>query len=107
MIVSFPLSTIVTLPDTGASIMSAPFSRTFAASARLTAGLTVLISMSNFPGPRPASNPFGPSDAPCSAAVLVTMQKVKSAAWQTARPESAHFMPAEMRSCAFSFGKIS
>ena len=37
----------MTLPDTGESTMSAPFSRTFSASARLAAGLTVLMSMSD------------------------------------------------------------
>ena len=41
---SFPCISVITLPDTGESIMSAPFSRTLAASPRLAAGLTVLIS---------------------------------------------------------------
>ena len=50
IIESLPCSSVMTLPDTGASTMSAPCSRTFAASARLTAGLTVLMSMSSLPG---------------------------------------------------------
>jgi hypothetical protein len=36
----------MTLPETGASTMSAPFSRTFFASDLLTPGLTVLMSIS-------------------------------------------------------------
>ena len=58
--------------------MSAPFSRTFAASARLTSGLTVLMSMWNLPGEIPASNPSGPSVTAESAAALVTIVKVTS-----------------------------
>ena len=41
---NFPSCNVITLPETGESTMSAPRSRTFAASARLTAGLTVLMS---------------------------------------------------------------
>ncbi len=94
------------LPDTGASTMSAPFSRAFAASARLAAGPTVLMSMSSLPAPRPASSPSGPSDAPSSAAVLVTMTKVVSAASHTARGEEAHFPPIATSSGSFA-GKRS
>ena len=42
---------VMTLPETGASTMSAPLSRTRAASPRLTAGLTVLISIRSFLAP--------------------------------------------------------
>ena len=58
---SLPCWRVMTLPETGASTMSAPFSRTLAASARLTAGLTVLISTQTLPGPSPSNRPFGPS----------------------------------------------
>src|SRR5580658_9632584 len=37
---SLPSCSVITLPETGASTMSAPFARTFSASPRLTAGLT-------------------------------------------------------------------
>ena len=41
---SLPCSSVITLPDTGASSMTAPRSATRSASARLAAGLTVLMS---------------------------------------------------------------
>ncbi len=91
----------MTLPETGASIMSAPFSRTFAASARLTSGLTVLISMWNFPDEIPASNPSAPSVTAASAAAFVTIVKVMSEANATAFGESANFIPRSINHCAF------
>src|SRR5208282_1354697 len=54
---NFPSCRVITLPETGASTMSAPTARTFAASARLTAGLTVLMSINVLPALNPASNP--------------------------------------------------
>src|SRR5208282_4674008 len=97
---SLPCCNVMTLPETGASIMSAPFSRTFAASARLTSGLTVLMSMWNLPAEIPASNPCGPSVTAASAAALVTMVKVTSDATATAWGESANFMPLSINHCA-------
>ena len=90
----------MTLPETGASIMSAPFSRTFAASARLTSGLTVLMSMWNLPAPMPSSNPSGPSVTAASAAAFVTMVNVTSDAAATALGDSANFMPLSISHCA-------
>ena len=84
---SLPCCSVITLPETGASTMSAPFSRTLAASARLTAGLTVLMSMWNFPVEKPASNPSGPSVIAVRAVAFVTIVKVTSAFWATARGE--------------------
>ena len=46
---NLPSCRVMTLPETGASTMSAPFSRTLAARARLTVGLTVLMSMKILP----------------------------------------------------------
>src|ERR1700757_5475727 len=48
---SFPSWSVITLPDTGDSTMSPPFSRIFPAISRLNAGLTVLISTNSFSGP--------------------------------------------------------
>ena len=98
---SLPCSRVTTLPDTGASTISAPFSRTLAARARLTAGLTVLMSISTFPAPMPASNPSAPYATSSTAEEFVTITKVRSAAWHTARGESAHFMPLSINHCAF------
>ena len=52
-------ASVITLPETGASIMSAPFSRTLAARARLTSGLTVLMSMWNLPGRKAREQSIG------------------------------------------------
>ena len=61
---------MITLPETGESTMSAPFSRTLAASARLTVGLTVLMSMKILPALMPASMPSWPfGDSRCSGGV--------------------------------------
>ena len=80
--------------------MSAPFSRTFAASARLTVGLTVLMSMKILPALKPASIPSGPSVIAVMAAELVTMANMKSEALATARGESAHCIPFSTSHCA-------
>ena len=82
--------------------MSAPFSRTFAAKARLTVGLTVLMSMKSFPAASPTSIPSGPSVIAAMAAALVTMAKVKSDALATARGESAHCIPFSTSHCALA-----
>src|SRR5215831_1033353 len=98
---SFPSCKVTTLPETGASTMSAPLARTLAASARLTAGLTVLISTNVLPGPRAETSPSGPSATASRAAALVTMAKTTSAAAVTARGESAQRMPLSISHCAF------
>ena len=77
---SLPASSVDTLPDTGASTMSAPFARTFSATSRLTAGLTVLLSTTTLPSRRPARNPSAPSDTASSDFESVTMTKITSAA---------------------------
>ena len=66
----------MTLPETGESTMSAPRARTFAASARLTVGLTVLMSMKVLPALKPASSPSGPSVMDWIAAALVTIARM-------------------------------
>src|ERR1700730_9300853 len=81
--------------------MSAPLPRTLAASARLTAGLTVLMSAKILPCPSPASSPSGPSVMADKATALVTMAKVTSPAADTALGESAHPMPRSISHCAF------
>src|SRR5437899_482097 len=90
---SFPSCSVITLPDTGESTRSPPFSLTLAASSRLNAGLTVLMSTKILPGVTPASIPSEPFITAPNAAVFVTMENVKSAAPTTARGVSAHFMP--------------
>ena len=89
------------LPETGASTMSPPFSRTLAAMSRLYAGLTVLISTKILPRVTPASIPSAPFITAPSAAELVTMEKVTSAAATTARGELAHFIPFLINHSAF------
>src|ERR1700740_3783861 len=82
--------------------MSAPFSRTLEASARLAAGLTVLMSIRTLLALNPARNPSGPSATVFSASVFVTMHNVISAAAETARGVSPHFMPRSTSHCAFA-----
>ena len=98
---SLPASSVATLPDTGASTMSAPFARTFSATARLTAGLTVLMSTTTLPWPKTGQEPVGPSDTASSAFESVTMTKITSAASATALGESPHFIPRSISHCAF------
>ena len=98
---SFPSCSVTTLPETGASTMSAPRARTFAATDRLNAGLTVLISMSTLPGANPARMPSGPSTIISSAAEFVTIENVKSEAAATSLGLPAHFMPFSIRRAAF------
>src|SRR5579862_1683205 len=99
---NFPSCRVITLPDTGESTMSAPRARTFSASARLTAGLTVLMSMNVFPVVNPARSPSGPSVTAWIAWEFVTMAKVKSDELATARGESAHCMPFSTSHCALA-----
>ncbi len=77
---SLPCSSVTTLPETGASTMSPPFSRTFAAKARLTAGLTVLMSMMTLPASTPASNPSAAYATSSTAEEFVTITNTTSAA---------------------------
>src|SRR5579872_5831903 len=81
--------------------MSAPFSLTLEASARLADGLTVLISIRILSALNPARNPSGPSATVFKASVFVTMDKVTSAAAETARGVSPHFIPWSTSHCAF------
>src|SRR5467141_2812418 len=81
--------------------MSAPFSRTLEASTRLAEGLTVLMSIRTLPALNPARNPPGPSETDFKASVLETIEKVTSAAAETARGESPHFIPRSTSHCAF------
>src|SRR5579863_7485610 len=82
--------------------MSAPFSRALAATLRLYWGLTVLISIRNFPGATALRIPSGPSMIAASAFSFVTIEKVKSADAHTARGESAHFIPRSIKRCALA-----
>src|SRR5713226_1629879 len=90
---SFPSCSVITLPETGESTMSPPFSLTLPATSRLYAGLTVLMSAKILPGAAPASIPSGPFITAPSAAEFVTIENAKSEAATTARAESAHFIP--------------
>ena len=94
------------LPETGESTMSAPRARTFSTVSRLTTGLTVLMSTTIFPGPRPAMKPSGPSATPSSAAESVTITKITSAACATSRGVLPHFMPLSSSHCAFDFVRL-
>src|ERR1700675_3970389 len=98
---SFPSCSVITLPDTGASTMSPPFSRIFPAISRLNAGLTVLISTNNFPGVAAAIIPSGPFITAPSAAEFVTIEKITSDSATTARGVSAHFIPFLISHSAF------
>src|ERR1700730_8956315 len=90
------------LPETGASTMSAPFSRTFAHTTRLKAGLTVLISISTLPASKPARTPSGPSIMEFKASDVVTIENVKSQAVATSRGEAAHCIPFSIRRSALA-----
>src|SRR5712691_9926753 len=70
MIVSVPVCTCGTLPDTGASSIAAPRSFTRCARSRLTCGLTVLMSTQTFPAARPARIPSGPDATSLEDAVV-------------------------------------
>src|SRR3989304_5427211 len=84
MIESLPCSSVLTLPETGASSICPPRAATCVARSALTAGLTVLMSTYTFPCASPASSPAGPSVIARSAPVSRTMLKVTSAARATA-----------------------
>jgi hypothetical protein len=94
------------LPETGASTISAPFSLTFAATARLTSGLTVLMSMTTLPAESPASRPSGPLVTASSEAEFVTITKMKSAAWQTAFGDPANVIPFSTSQSAFDLVRL-
>src|SRR6266576_3960420 len=98
---SLPSCKVITLPETGASNRSPPFSRTFSASSRLNAGPTVLISTKILPGFTPASIPSGPFITAANAAELVTMESVMSLALTTSLGVFAHFIPFLMSHPAF------
>ena len=55
-----PLSTVVTLPETGVSMSTAPVARTSSSSPRIVSGATVLVSATTVPGARPATSPSSP-----------------------------------------------
>ena len=86
--------------------MSPPLARTRSASARLAAGLTVLMSTTILPGPMPSTSPSGPLAAASSAAESVTITKTTSEAAATARGESPHFMPLSSSHCAFALVRL-
>src|SRR5215469_2796713 len=90
---SLPSCKVITLPETGESTRSPPFSRTFSAISRLNAGLTVLRSTRILPGFTPASIPSGPFITAANAAELVTMESVMSLALTTSLGVFAHFIP--------------
>src|SRR5215831_17229954 len=98
---SLPSCNVITLPETGESTISPPFSLTFAAISRLNAGLTVLISTKILSGLTPTSIPSGPCITAASAVEFVTMDNVTSLASTTAFGVSAHFIPFLMSHFAF------
>ena len=78
IIESFPCCSVMMLPETGASTMSAPSWRT-SASARLDGGADGAHVDDDFTwAPRPASIPSGPSVTASSAAESVTIENVMS-----------------------------
>ena len=100
MIESLPSSRVFTLPETGASSISAPISAASAARARLAAGLIELMSTKTLPGERPAMIPSGPRATDRSAVVSDTMEKTTSLASVASRAVSAHAIPASMSQSA-------
>ena len=106
IIVSLPCSSVLMLPETGESTMSAPLARTLATVSRLTTGLTVLMSMMVLPALRPAMKPSGPSATPSSAAESVTITKITSAPCATSRGVAPHFIPLSSSHCAFDFVRL-
>ena len=102
MIVSVPVCTCGTLPDTGASSMVAPVARTRSAVSRLTRGLIVLRSTQIVPADRPARMPSGPEATVFSTSSLGRDVMTTSAAAATSRGVSFHFSPWPTSSCASS-----
>ncbi len=102
MIESRPSSSVLTLPETGASSSSAPAPRASSASARLAAGDPVVMSTQTLPGRRPARIPSGPSATASSARAFVTMVKTTSAASAVSRGVPRSTSPASTSACAFS-----
>ena len=100
MIVSVPDCTCGTLPDTGASSIAAPSSRTRSASSRLALGLTVLKSIQTFPSVRPARIPSGPEATSSRTSSFGTDVIKTSAASAISRGVSRHSSPLWTRSSA-------
>src|SRR4051812_1521321 len=107
MIVSDPVWTWGTLPDTGASSIAAPRAFTRSATARLAWGLTVLMSTQSFPAPRPARIPSGPDATLSSTPSSGTEVKTTSAASATSRGVSRQPSPWSTRPCACSRWRAS
>ena len=93
MIVSVPDCTWGTLPDTGASSISAPLARTCSATLRLTRGLTVLTSTQVFPSARPATIPSGPEATSSSTSSFGMDVKTTSTDSATSRGVSRQVSP--------------
>src|SRR3990172_6673121 len=106
MIESLPCSSVLTLPETGASSICAPRAATCVARSALTAGLTVLMSTYTFPCASPASSPAGPSVIARSAPVSRTMLNVTSAARATAAGVSPHCIPASTSHSALALVRL-
>ena len=99
---SLPCSTVTALPDTGASRKAPPAAATSAPSARVTAGLTVLMSAQTAPRLSPARMPSGPCAICRRASELVTMLSTTSPAAAASRGEPATRRPAETSASALA-----
>ena len=86
--------------------MSAPFSRTFAAISRLTAGPTVLISTKIFPCAHAGEIPSGPFDNVFQCGGIGDHREGDIGALATSRGESAHCMPFSIRPCALALVRL-
>src|ERR671922_224633 len=102
MIVSVPDCTCGTLPDTGASIITAPPAWTRRAKSRLALGLTVLMSIQVLPAVRPARIPSGPDATFSRIPSFGRDVKTTSADCATSRGVSHQCSPESMRCCAVS-----
>ena len=99
---SWPASSVMGLPETGASISAAPRAVIAAPSSRVTSGLTVLISAHTAPGRSPAITPSGPSAIARSALSSVTMLRTASTPSATARGDFSSTRPAATSARALS-----
>ena len=86
-----------TLPATGTSQKSAPFSRARSAARRDAAGVTVEKSSQIFPEERPATRPSGPSATASSAAGSASIVQTTSAAAAASRGLVATVAPSSAR----------
>ena len=109
MIVSVPLLTCGTLPETGVSSICAPgaSSRTRVASRRLVLGVIVLRSAHSFPVLKPAMMPSSPEATVSSTSSLGSELITTSASSASSRGVSAHFKPSSMSDCAASRLRLS